>query len=130
MNNPPREEDINDHECVKAISEMLDIYEEDKSRISIVEEETVNPIYLFIHPVKLDGNPTEVVSCKKCETFLPREVVAKSDYDHKCLQRPNVTYVHNRFGDKFKSANLESIPARGNVCKRYYKCKLCEEIFK
>ena len=35
MNNPPRDEDINDHDCVKAISEMLDINEEDKSRISL-----------------------------------------------------------------------------------------------
>ena len=46
---------MGDHECVRAISEMLDVQEDDKSRISIVEEETVNPIYLFIHPVKLDG---------------------------------------------------------------------------
>ena len=74
------EEGMGDHECVRAISEMLDVQEDDKSRISIVEEETVNPIYLFIHPVELDGQPTSLASCQKCGAFVPKDIVSMSDY--------------------------------------------------
>ena len=44
------EDGVSEHDCVKAISGITTIYESDKSRVSIVREETVNSLYLFIHP--------------------------------------------------------------------------------
>ena len=56
------------------------------ARVSILESEKVNPLYQFIFPVKLDGGLTEFAFCQKCDTFLPKAVVTKMDYDHRCLQ--------------------------------------------
>ena len=79
------EDSVSEHECVKAISGITTIYENEKSRVTIVGEENVNALYLFIHPVKLDNCLTDLAYCDRCKSFFPKAIVVKSDYDHKCL---------------------------------------------
>ena len=92
------------HECVTAIADFTDIYKNEKSRVAILAEETVNPVYLYIFPVTLDGDLTEYAFCQKCEVFLPKAVVRKSDYNHRCLKRESKA-------SSFRSSNLRSTVA-------------------
>ena len=63
----------------KANSELTDIFKNERARITILESETVNMLYPHIVPVKLDEKITEYVFCTKCDTFMARAVVQKSD---------------------------------------------------
>ena len=123
------EEGLSAHECVKAISGITTIYENEKSRITIMEEENVNPLYLFIHPVKLDNQPTELAFCDRCKSFSPKAMVLKRDYDHKCLGSDGYKL---RGKEGFKSSNLKLVPYRNAFGKRnkLWQCKLCNEKFK
>ena len=120
------EEGLSEHECIKAISGISTIYEKDKSRITIVQEETVNVLYLFIHPVKLDDCKTDVVFCEKCKSFIPKAIVLKTDYNHKCI---GVEWSQGKGKRKggFKSSNLKQLGLRG---PKLYLCKLCGQKFK
>ena len=127
-----KEEGVNDHACVKAISGIANIYESDKSRVKIVGEETVNAIHLFIHPVKLDNQLTDLAYCEKCKSFFPKEIVMKSNYNHICLGSDGWATREKNF-EKFKSGNLKTIHysnTLGNARLRSYQCKLCKKIFK
>ena len=79
------EEDIGEHDCIKAISSIVTIYGNDQSRVTILEEEHVNPIYLSIHPVRLDNNLTDLCFCERCKSFIPKALILKSDYHHMCF---------------------------------------------
>ena len=63
----------------KANSELTDIFKNERARITILESEMVNHLYPHIVPVKLDEKITEYVFCTKCDTFMARAVVQKSD---------------------------------------------------
>ena len=62
-----------------------------------METEKVNPLYQFIFPVELDGELTDFAFCQKCDTFLPKAVVIKPDYDHRCLQLQGRYSVISRY---------------------------------
>ena len=120
------EEGVKEHDCVKAISSIINIYESDKSRITIVREETVNAFYPFIHPVKQDNQLTDLAYCDRCNSFLPKAIVMKSEYNHRCLGSEG-----RAKRAIFKSRNLESIYQRRAAGRlRWFKCKLCSKIFK
>ena len=74
------------HECVQTTTEFANIFKNERSRVCILDTENVNPLYQFIFPVELDGKLTDFAYCQKCDTFLPKAVVMKADYDHRCLQ--------------------------------------------
>ena len=42
------------------------VYKEERSRLSILEEETVNPSLLYINPVRLDDCDTDYAFCARC----------------------------------------------------------------
>ena len=54
------------HECIKAIENLARVYNEERSRVTILEEETVNPSLLYINPVRLDGCETDYAFCARC----------------------------------------------------------------
>ena len=99
-----KEASVSTHECVTAIPKFTEIYKKERSRVSILKDETVNPCYLFIFPVQLDGDLTDYAFCEKCELFFPRSVVSKSDYNHRCLK--SVPHA-KRF--TFTSPNLKAV---------------------
>ena len=72
-----------EHECYKANADLTDIYKNERSRITVLDGETVNMLYPNIVPVKLDGKLTDFVFCQKCDTFLSRAVVQRSDWKGK-----------------------------------------------
>ena len=41
-------------------------------RLLILEEETVDPSCLYIHPVRLDGADIDLAFCTRCHSFLPK----------------------------------------------------------
>ena len=74
---------------------LFRIYKEERSRVLILEDQTVNPSLLYINPVRLDGRDTEYAFCARyislqitfiyeshnycisstpfrCNTFLPK----------------------------------------------------------
>ena len=69
-----------EHECYKANADLTEIYKNERSRITVLDGETVNMLYPNIVPVKLDGTLTDFVFCQKCDTFLARAVVQRSDW--------------------------------------------------
>ena len=87
--------------------------------------------------VILDDQPTDLAYCDKCKSFLPKAIVAKSNYNHKCLGSEGWSNLNKYKGfAKFKSSNLESI---STITKRIlglpvnhtsFKCKLCSKIFR
>ena len=77
----------------------------------------MNPLYLHISPVKLDGTLTDYVFCQRCDDFLPKAVVAKGDYKHSCKRMKHST-------EPFKSPNLKALP-RGNEKSIKFDCLLC-----
>ena len=126
------EDSVSEHECVKAISGIITIYENEKSRVTIVGEENVNALYLFIHPVKLDNCLTDLAYCDKCKSFFPKAIVVKSDYDHKCLGSDGWSDKEKArrkgmWQGGFKSSNLKYLPDTGY---KSLQCKLCKEKFK
>ena len=108
-----KEASVGTHECVTAIPDFTEIYKKEGSRVSILREETVNPCYLFIFPVNLDGAPTDYAFCEKCELFFPRSAVAKGDYNHRCLK--SVPHA-KRF--TFTSPNLKAVSRESIQCCR------------
>ena len=44
---------------------LFRIYKEERSRVEILENETVNPSLLYINPVRLDGRDTEYAFCAR-----------------------------------------------------------------
>ena len=41
-------------------------------RLHILQEETVDPSCLYIHPVRLDGADIDFAFCTRCHSFLPK----------------------------------------------------------
>ena len=80
----------------------------------------------------LDGNITEYAFCSKCEAFIPKSVVMKVDYNHRCLHQERKGYY---LGTKFNSKNLKSVPATNvgprskKIKGRNYECLLCGDKF-
>ena len=44
---------------------LFRIYKEERSRVLILEDQTVNPSLLYINPVRLDGRDTEYAFCAR-----------------------------------------------------------------
>ena len=126
------EESVKEHDCVQAISGIITIYANDKSRVTIVEEENVNPIYLFIHPIKLDNKLTNLAFCDRCKAFIPKAIVLNSDYNHRCLGRDGKSWTDKQKGvwkGGFNASNLKYLKAKSGV-KASYQCMLCDKKFK
>ena len=83
--------------CTKVNPEFELHPRRERSRVSILEAEKVNPLYQFIFPVELDGRLTDFAFCQKCDTFLPKDVVMRTDYDHRCLQLQGGYSVMSRY---------------------------------
>ena len=109
-----------EHECCTGTTELANIYKNERSRIAILEGETVNPLYLHITPVELDGSPTDYAFCQRCDDFLPKANVQKGDYKHSCKRTKQPT-------EAFKSANLRALP-RGDSKSIKFECLLCGEL--
>ena len=114
------EEEAGSHECCKGTKELADIYRNERSRVSILEGGTVNPLYLHISPVELDGGQTEYAFCQRCDDFLPKVNVQKGDYKHSCKRAKVPT-------ETFKSPNLRALP-RGESKSIKFECLLCGEM--
>ena len=41
-------------------------------RLCILEDKTVDPSCLYIHPVRLDGSDIDFAFCTRCHSFLPK----------------------------------------------------------
>ena len=109
-----------DHGCCTVTADLANIYKNERSRISVSEGVTVNPLYLHISPVELDGSPTDYAFCQRCDDFLPKAVVQKGDYKHNCKRTKHPT-------ETFKSPNLRALP-RGNSKSIRFECLLCGEL--
>ena len=108
------------HECCTATKDLQDIYRNERARISIGEGGGVNPLYLHIAPVELDGGPTEYAFCQRCDDFLPKAVVQKGDYKHSCKRTKQPA-------ETFKSPNLRALPRENSKSIRF-ECLLCGEL--
>ena len=108
-----KEASVSSHECVTDIPNFTKIYTSERSRISILKEETVNPCYLFIFPVELDGAITDYAFCEKCDLFFPKSVVAKTDYNHRCLKSvphaKRFTFTSPNLKEEFPM-NMKNVP--------------------
>ena len=83
--------------------------------------------HLFVYAVLLDGNLVDYGFCSKCETFIPKSVMIRADFNHKCRVERRGLYT----GTKFTSPNLKSVPATNvgpkshRIKGRNYECLLC-----
>ena len=83
--------------------------------------------HLYVYAVLLDGNPADYGFCSKCDSFIPKAVMVREDFSHKCSYERKGLYL----GTRFSSPNLKSVPATNvgprshRVKGRNYECLLC-----
>ena len=117
------------HECITALADVTHIRKTEPSRVTVLEGELVDGSHLFVYAVLLDGDLADYGFCSKCESFIPKAVMVREDFSHKCSYERKGLYS----GAKFTSPNLRSVPAtevgpRSHRVKgRNYECLLCGE---